>query len=119
MRTYGMALAMGVLALGIVLTVSGGTFAQSSAPIEFAVASGTQASDTSGSLGSAVSVVPVLDKRNRRLYRDWERWSDPYDWYYHWFRGRHAPEYQQRPGGFSREKSYCWSDGRITYCRSY
>ncbi len=59
MRIYGIALAKGLLALGIIMTVSGNTFAQSSSVVEYAVFTGTPASDTSGSLGSAVSVEPT------------------------------------------------------------
>ncbi len=118
MRIHSIASAVGLLALGIVLTMSENVFAQSaSAPfVQSAVITSAVVSDTSNGLSTTVPLVPVKWKRHWGWYGDWGHWSDPHDWYHHWYEGRHSPEYRFRRGWRYGPSYTCWSDGWRTYC---
>lgn len=121
MRPYRIALAMGIIALALVLSHSTPAFAQLAPFVQSAVVVATSESDSGSGLRATVPVVPVKRRHYRGWNSDWEHWSDPHDWYHHRYEGRHAPEYRHRHRGWGYGSgSYtCWSDGWRTYCGVY
>ncbi len=117
MNIHNIASAVGLLALGIILTVGSTAFAQSSAVVGSAVITGASASDAGGGLPSVVPVVPVNDG-NRHRHRDRHHWSGSHGGY-NYYGGRYVPQYRYRPRDYRGNGYYCWSDGWQTYCGYY
>ncbi|MDQ7781675.1 MAG: hypothetical protein RDU20_02270, partial [Desulfomonilaceae bacterium] len=81
MKTFVIASAVGVLALGIMLTMSGNAMAQAAPLAEFAVFTGVTGSGFSGELRGTVPFVPVRGKRYGGWKGDWRYWSYGPGWY--------------------------------------
>lgn len=116
MRIYSIVLALGVIALGIVLTTGGNAMAQPPGGVRFAFSAGSPAVSTGSGLHAVVPVVPVGGRHYRGWNRGWRHWSAPRFGFYYGYPRTYFPKYRYRNWGYAPGSYSCWSDGWQTYC---